>query len=41
MKLEPLDKEFIYHIYNRGINGETIFLNEENKKYFLRLMEKI
>ena len=40
MKLEPLDKGYTYHIYNRGINGENIFTNDENKKYFLRLMDK-
>src|SRR4051812_7458976 len=40
MKLEVLDKDYTYHIYNRGINGETIFLNDENKKYFLKLIDK-
>ncbi|AWH84528.1 hypothetical protein HYN59_05070 [Flavobacterium album] len=40
MKLETLDKDGTYHIYNRGINGEPIFLSEENKKYFLKLMDK-
>ena len=40
MKLEVLDKDYIYHIYNRGINGETIFFNDENKKYFLHLIDK-
>lgn len=40
MKLEPLVKDFTYHIYNRGINGESIFINDENKRYFLQLMEK-
>ncbi|TRW22618.1 hypothetical protein FMM05_17215 [Flavobacterium zepuense] len=40
MKLEPLVKEHTYHIYNRGINGETIFKTEENKQYFLRLIDK-
>ena len=40
MKLEALDKDGTYHIYNRGINGETIFRNDENKNYFLRLLGK-
>lgn len=40
MKLETLDKDYTYHIYNRGINGETIFINDENKKYFLNLLDK-
>ena len=26
-----------YHIYNRGINGETLFRQDENYRYFLRL----
>lgn len=40
MKLEALDKDCTYHIYNRGINSETIFLSDENKKYFLNLFDK-
>ena len=40
MKLETLKKGFVYHIYNRGINGENIFSNDENKKYFLKLLNK-
>ena len=40
MKLEPLQKDFYYHIYNRGINGETIFVEDENKRYFLELVKK-
>jgi REP element-mobilizing transposase RayT len=40
LKLEPLDKDNIYHIYNRGINGESIFLTDENKRYFLSLLDK-
>ena len=40
MKLESLDKDHYYHIYNRGINGENIFVNEENKRYFLQLLDK-
>lgn len=40
MKLEALHKDSTYHIYNRGINGEAIFMNDENKKYFLKLLDK-
>lgn len=29
-----------YHIYNRGINGENIFLQEQNFAYFLTLYSK-
>jgi coproporphyrinogen III oxidase/REP element-mobilizing transposase RayT len=40
MKLEQLEKDHYYHVYNRGINGCAIFKNEENKKYFLKLFNK-
>ena len=40
MKLEILEKDKVYHIYNRGINGETIFNTDENKRYFLKLYLK-
>lgn len=40
MKLEILEKDHFYHIYNRGINSTTIFLSDENKKYFLKLVSK-
>ena len=40
MKLEILEKDKIYHIYNRGNNGERIFTSNENKKYFLKLYLK-
>ena len=36
MKLEILEKDNYYHIYNKGINGTNIFFNEENKFYFLK-----
>lgn len=32
---EPLIPDTIYHIYNRGINGETIFKEFRNYNYFL------
>lgn len=38
MKLEKLHKDSFYHIYNRGINGENIFVSSENKQYFLKLL---
>ena len=40
MKLEKLEKDGYYHIYNRGINGEILFRNNENKRYFLKLVAK-
>lgn len=40
MKLEVLEKDFYYHIYNRGINREIIFKSDDNKRYFLRLLLK-
>ncbi len=40
MKLEVLEKDKVYHIYNRGINSETIFNSDENKHYFLKLYSK-
>lgn len=40
MKLEVLENNKFYHIYNRGINGTTIFASDENKRYFLKLYLK-
>lgn len=40
MKLETLKQDGFYHIYNRGNNGEDIFRNDENYRYFLQLLEK-
>ena len=40
MKLESLEKDHFYHVYNRGINGSNIFSNDENKQCFLRLLKK-
>lgn len=36
----PLEPERIYHIYNRGINGENIFKEERNYRYFLEKYAK-
>lgn len=33
--VELLEPDRIYHIYNRGINGENIFKEERNYRYFL------
>ena len=40
MKLQKLETDRYYHIYNRGINGTHIFRSQENKAYFLKLMNK-
>lgn len=40
MKLEVLEKDSYYHIYNRGINSCNLFNNKENYNYFLKLMSK-
>lgn len=40
MKYEPLKSDQFYHIYNRGNNGENIFLEEKNYSYFLDLIKK-
>src|SRR5215211_3720899 len=36
----PLLYETYYHIYNRGVNGEDIFVEERNYDLFLKLFEK-
>ncbi len=38
MKLEVLEKDSYYHIYNRGINSCNLFKNKENYNFFLTLM---
>jgi|SRR5690554_5197783 len=40
MKYEPIISNQFYHVYNRGNNGENIFLEERNYLYFLRLTQK-
>lgn len=37
MKLytEPLIADRFYHVYNRGINGQNVFIQERNYAYFL------
>ena len=36
----PLQYDTYYHIYNRGTNGENIFLEDRNYEYFLGLYIK-
>ena len=36
----PLQPGVIYHIYNRGVNGETIFKEKRNYEYFINLYVK-
>lgn len=36
----PLLFDTFYHIYNRGVNGENIFIEERNYDLFLNLFEK-
>lgn len=40
MKLEKLEQDHYYHIFNRGINSESIFKSSGNKEYFLMLFNK-
>lgn len=36
----PLQAGFWYHIYNRGINRQSLFLDDRNFRYFLSLLKK-
>ena len=36
----PLLYNTYYHVYNRGVNGENIFIEERNYDLFLKLFEK-
>jgi REP element-mobilizing transposase RayT len=38
--VKPLLAGQYYHLYNRGNNGETIFVEERNFRYFLKLYAK-
>jgi REP element-mobilizing transposase RayT len=40
MKIEKIEPERYYHIYNRGNNEGAIFFDEENYTYFLVLVKK-
>lgn len=35
-RITSLESDRFYHIYNRGINGETIFKSDRNKDFFLK-----
>lgn len=39
-KTIPLESEFFYHIYNRGINRCDLFRETNDYRHFLRLYEK-
>lgn len=34
----PLEVECFYHVFNRGINGQRLFFNDQNYHYFLSLI---
>ena len=38
--LTPLEPSKYYHLYNRGNNGENVFVEERNYRYFMRLYAK-
>ncbi|OHD23956.1 MAG: hypothetical protein A2Y34_01130, partial [Spirochaetes bacterium GWC1_27_15] len=38
--MSHLQSGYFYHIYNRGNNGENIFIEEKNYHYFMKLYEK-
>ncbi|MBL7815476.1 MAG: hypothetical protein JNL70_10710 [Saprospiraceae bacterium] len=37
---QPIQPDYCYHIYNRGINGETLFKQERNYAFFLKQYAK-
>jgi putative transposase len=39
-EMEVLENGVYYHIYNRGINGENLFLDAEHYQHFLNLYAK-
>lgn len=36
IRSDNLEPGFFYHIFNRGINGGKVFLNDDNRLFFLR-----
>jgi putative transposase len=38
--IQPLEYDTYYHIYNRGINRENLFREDENYTYFLKLYDE-
>ncbi|MBE0637833.1 MAG: hypothetical protein IH598_04885 [Bacteroidales bacterium] len=39
-KTEPLTYGNFYHIFNRGINGSNVFMDNENYIYFMKLCDQ-
>lgn len=40
MKYEKIQPDCYYHIFNKGNNGENLFIEEMNYYHFLRLIQK-
>ncbi|WP_417431669.1 transposase [Halpernia sp.] len=40
VRLDQLEEGYFYHLYNRGINGCPVFLNDDNRFFFLEKVEK-
>ena len=40
MEIQAIEEGCLYHIFNRGNNSEKIFFEEENYRYFLKLLKK-
>ncbi len=40
MEIEPIESECYYHVYNRGIDRQPIFIEEEHYHHFLKLCDK-
>ncbi len=40
LRLEPITPGKFYHLYNRGINGCNVFVENENYSYFLKLYDQ-
>lgn len=39
-KSKPIEYGKVYHVYNRGNNGENLFIEERNYRHFLQLYTK-
>lgn len=40
IRITPIEADCFYHIYNRGINGETIFKTSKNYQFFLNKIKE-
>lgn len=40
IRITPIETDYFYHIYNRGINGEVIFKTERNYQFFLNKLKE-